>query len=54
MSLYSRGLIIGGIFASEIWGAYFFLGGGWGGAYYRNFTVCCIKVHSFNPEVLFS
>ena len=28
MSLYSRGLIIGGIFASEIWGAYFFFGGG--------------------------
>ena len=30
-------LIIGRIFASEIWGAYFF--GGRGGAYYRNFTV---------------
>ena len=34
MGLYSGGLIIGGIFASEIWGAYFreglffFLGGG--------------------------
>ena len=45
MGLYSGGLIIGGIFASEIWGPYlreglfFFLGGGGGGgAYYRNFT----------------
>ena len=42
MGLYLRGLIIRGIFASEIWGAYFreglfFFGGG--GAYYRNFTV---------------
>ena len=41
MGLYSRGLIIGRIFTSEIWGAYFrerllllliFLGGGGGGA----------------------
>ena len=35
MGLYSEGLIIGRIFASEIWGAYFwegllFRGGGWG------------------------
>ena len=39
MGLYLGGLIIGMIFASEIWGAYFreglFL---WGG-YYRNFKV---------------
>ena len=47
MCLYSGGLIIGRIFASEIWGgglifgrAYFFLGGGGGGgAYNRNFTI---------------
>ena len=44
MGLYSGGLIIGRIFASEIWGAYFregfFFGGGGGmGAYYRNFKV---------------
>ena len=42
MGLYSGGLIIGRIFASEIWGAYFredlFWAGG-GGAYYRNFTI---------------
>ena len=43
MGLYTGGLIVGRIFASEIWGAYFweglffFLGGG--GAYYRNFTI---------------
>ena len=45
MVLYSGGLIIGSIFASEIWGGgclfsggliYLFIGGG---AYYRNFTV---------------
>ena len=55
MGLYSGGLIIGRIFASEIWGAYFregfiiffcgrgggvFFGGGvGGGACCRNFTV---------------
>ena len=51
MGLYSGGLIIGRISASEIWGAYFseglfiflffyFFGGeGGGGGYYRNFTV---------------
>ena len=47
MGLYSGGLIIGSIFASEIWGAYFREGlllfflveGGGGGAYYRNLTV---------------
>ena len=49
MGLFSGGLIIGRISASEIWGAYFseglfiylfilFFGGGEGG-YYRNFTV---------------
>ena len=48
MGLYTGGLIIGRIFASEIF--FFFWGGGlfsgglilfWGGgAYYRNFTVC--------------
>ena len=54
MGLYSGGLIIGRIFASEIWpgayfrkGLFFFLGGG--GAYYRNFTVflfiCISAVH---------
>ena len=43
MSLYSGGLIIGRMFASDIWGyyvwesLYIFWGGG--GAYYRNFTV---------------
>ena len=34
MGLYLGGLIIGRIFASEIWGAYFLFlggGGGWGG-----------------------
>ena len=42
MGFYSGGLIIGRIFASEIWGAYFreglffFVGGG---GYFRNFTV---------------
>ena len=44
MGLYLGGLIIGRIFASEIWGAYFWEGlfcggGGGGGAYYWNFTV---------------
>ena len=35
---YIRGrVIIGGIFASQIWGAYFKVGGG--GGYYRNFMV---------------
>ena len=57
MGLYTGGLIIGRIFASEIWGPYFreglyiylyiylffSAGGGEGGAYYRNFTV-----YSFN------
>ena len=43
MGLYSGGLIIGRIFASGIWGAYF-LGGLFWGAYYRNFTVFCFKV----------
>ena len=33
MGLYSGGLIIRRIFASEIWGAYFFLGGGGGGGW---------------------
>ena len=39
MGLYSGGLIIGRIFASEIWGAYVREGLFFGGAYYRNFTV---------------
>ena len=43
MDLYLGGLVIGRIFASEIWGAYFrrafFWGGGVGAAYYWNFTV---------------
>ena len=47
MGLYLAELIIGRIFVSDIWGAYFreglfiFLGGGGvgGGDYYRNFTV---------------
>ena len=40
MGLYSGGLIIGRIFACEIWGAYFRKGLFWGGgAYYQNFTV---------------
>ena len=44
MGLYLGGLIIGRIFASEIWGAYlregFFLGGGRAYCpYYRSFTV---------------
>ena len=47
MGSYMAGLIIGRIFASEIWGAYFrddlFLevarGGGGGGGNYRNFMV---------------
>ena len=45
MGLYLGGLIVGRIFAFEIWGAYFregllllFFWGG-GGAYYRNVTV---------------
>ena len=54
MGLYLGGLIIGKIFASEIWGAYFregllflffFLGGGGGGGY-RNFTVCSFNKYS--------
>ena len=45
MGLYSGGLIIGRIFASEIWGAYFsggliFFGGG---AYYGNFMVIYVS-----------
>ena len=40
MGLHSGGLIVGRIFASEIWGALIFSGGLiFGGAYYRNFTV---------------
>ena len=39
MGLYLRGPIIGRIYASEIWGAYFREGLFLGGAYYRNFTV---------------
>ena len=39
MGLYFGGFIIVNIFASEIWGAYFGGGGGYEGAYYRNFTV---------------
>ena len=48
MGLFSGGLIIGRIFASEAWEVYFreglfFFGGGGGGegsgAYYRNFAV---------------
>ena len=39
MGLYSGGLIIGRIFASEVCGAYFQEGLFLGGAYYRNFTV---------------
>ena len=40
MGLYSGRLIIGRIFACEIWGAYiFFFGGGEGGACHRNFMV---------------
>ena len=51
MDLYSGGLTIQRIFASEIWGAYFweglfhfifFCGGGGGGACYWNFTVFCV------------
>ena len=34
MGLYSEGLVIGRIFASKIWGAYFWEG-------YRNFTIQC-------------
>ena len=45
IAVYSEGLMIGRIFASEIWGAYFregfFFGGG--GAYDRNFTVFCMS-----------
>ena len=40
MGLYLGGLIIGRIFASEIWWAYFREGLVFGRAYYRNFTVC--------------
>ena len=45
MGLYSGGLIIGGIFARKIWGAYFREGFFWGrgGGTYRNFTVFGIK-----------
>ena len=45
MDLYSEGLIIGRIFSSEIWGAYFsgdlsFCGvGEGGGGYHQNITV---------------
>ena len=44
MGIYSGGLIIGRIFASEIreglfLGGLFMAGGGGGGAHYRNFTV---------------
>ena len=41
MGLYLGGLIIGRIFTSEIWGAYFQEGLylGEGGGYYRNFMV---------------
>ena len=52
MGLYSGGRIIGSIFTSEIWGAYFregFFGGGggpWGGAYYRTSCTVSLKYHS--------
>ena len=47
MGLYLGGLIIGRIFASEIWGACFWEGLFLGGAYYRNITV----VKHFTPFV---
>ena len=49
MGLYSGGLIIGRIFASEIWGGAYLLGGVFfgGGAYYRNFTVCSLYLCNF-------
>ena len=57
MSLYSGGLIIGRIFASEIWEANYFRkgffvgGGGGGGGYYWNFTVFYIlNYHGMNPS----
>ena len=43
MGIYSGGLIIGSIFASEIWGAYFQEDFFWEGAY-RNFTVFCFML----------
>ena len=46
MGLYSGGLIIARTFASEIWGDYFFWGGGVG-AYYRNFTVSLLSTINF-------
>ena len=56
MGLYSRGLIIGGIFASEIWRALIIiiiiiLGGGGRGAYYRNFTVFSSPFHLNNVNL---
>ena len=46
MGLYSGGLIIGRIFVSEIWGAYFREGLVLGGvAYYRNFTAFDVFVY---------
>ena len=40
MGLYSGGLIIGRIIATEIWGAYFLDGLVFGRTCYRNFTIC--------------
>ena len=56
MGLYSGGLIIGKIFAYEIWGAYFQEGLFYGGAYYQNFMVsafqqCC---DGFDGVIIFS
>ena len=57
MGLCLGGLIVGRIFASEIWGLIFgrsylfiylfFFGGG--GAYYQNFTVCSVR-HPSIPQ----
>ena len=50
MGLYSGELIIGTIFASEVWRAYF-REGLFGGTYYRNFTVYGIKSYIFGDDL---
>ena len=60
MGLYLGGLIIGRIFVSAIWGAYFreglFLDGGGGegrGAYHRNFTVFYFRCQCLSFPLVF-
>ena len=51
MGIYLGGLIIGRIFASEIWGAYCREGLFFAGAYYPNFTVFSKSVKQIETKL---